>query len=214
MFGRAPGKLGTRGTLIGVPRTAPRHHSVSWNMQRCSAASARRACWSRRRRCWTAIGSDGDRDEGAWLCLAPRAPPRLAIGSALPSHCEGRIASWSTRGLPTGEVGIEDLISERDYLRKAHEIHATALARAGVKSIAPQGSGTLVAPRRAGVCGSRSEIRPASRLQAHSQGVAGTAQNAVPVRHRARNGGQSRALVRLYQRSIFCVRAQSPRCSR
>jgi energy-coupling factor transporter ATP-binding protein EcfA2 len=45
----------------------------------------------------------------------------------------------------TGEVGIEDLISERDYLRKAHEIHATALARAGVKSIAPQGSGTLVA---------------------------------------------------------------------
>jgi predicted ATP-dependent endonuclease of OLD family len=44
----------------------------------------------------------------------------------------------------TGEVGIEDLISERDYLRKAHEIHATALARAGVKSIAPQGSGTLV----------------------------------------------------------------------
>src|SRR5580704_3670983 len=45
----------------------------------------------------------------------------------------------------TGDVGIEDLISERDYLRKAHEIHATALARAGVKSIAPQGPGTLVA---------------------------------------------------------------------
>jgi hypothetical protein len=44
-----------------------------------------------------------------------------------------------------GDVGIEDLISERDYLRRAHEIHATALARAGVKSIAPQGSGTLVA---------------------------------------------------------------------
>ena len=45
----------------------------------------------------------------------------------------------------TGDVGIEDLISERDYLRKVHEIHATALARAGVKSIAPQGTGTLVA---------------------------------------------------------------------
>jgi predicted ATP-dependent endonuclease of OLD family len=44
-----------------------------------------------------------------------------------------------------GDIGIEDLISERDYLRKAHEIHAAALARAGVKSIAPQGSGTLVA---------------------------------------------------------------------
>jgi energy-coupling factor transporter ATP-binding protein EcfA2 len=44
-----------------------------------------------------------------------------------------------------GDVGIEDLLSEKNYLRKAHEIHATALARAGVKSVAPEGSGTLVA---------------------------------------------------------------------
>src|SRR4249920_2222777 len=39
-----------------------------------------------------------------------------------------------------GDVGIEDLLSERDYLRKVHEIHASALARAGLKSIAPDGS--------------------------------------------------------------------------
>jgi hypothetical protein len=42
-------------------------------------------------------------------------------------------------------VGIEDLLSERDYLRKVHEIHAPALARAGLKSVAPDGSGTVVA---------------------------------------------------------------------
>jgi hypothetical protein len=42
-------------------------------------------------------------------------------------------------------VGIEDLLSERHYLRKAHEVHATALSRAGVKSVAPEGTGTLVA---------------------------------------------------------------------
>ena len=44
-----------------------------------------------------------------------------------------------------GDVGIEDLLSEKNYLRKAHEIHATALTRAGVKSVAPEGTGTLVA---------------------------------------------------------------------
>jgi energy-coupling factor transporter ATP-binding protein EcfA2 len=44
-----------------------------------------------------------------------------------------------------GDVGIEDLLSERNYLRKVHEIHATALTRAGVKSVVPEGSGTLVA---------------------------------------------------------------------
>jgi hypothetical protein len=40
-----------------------------------------------------------------------------------------------------GHVGIEDL---QNYLRKAHEVHATALTRAGVDSITPEGSGTLV----------------------------------------------------------------------
>jgi AAA domain, putative AbiEii toxin, Type IV TA system len=45
----------------------------------------------------------------------------------------------------TGDVGIEDLLSERHYLRKVHEVHATALARAGAKSVAPEGTGTLVA---------------------------------------------------------------------
>src|SRR6202521_103708 len=45
----------------------------------------------------------------------------------------------------SGDVGIEDLLSEKNYLRKAHEFHATALTRAGVKSVAPVGSGTLVA---------------------------------------------------------------------
>lgn len=44
-----------------------------------------------------------------------------------------------------GDVGIEDLLSERHYLRKVHDIHATALTRAGLKSIAPEGSGKLVA---------------------------------------------------------------------
>ena len=42
-------------------------------------------------------------------------------------------------------MGIEDLLSEKNYLRKAHEIHATALTRAGVKTVAPEGTGTLVA---------------------------------------------------------------------
>ena len=45
----------------------------------------------------------------------------------------------------TGDVGIADLLSERHYLRKAHEVHATALARAGIKAVAPEGTGTLVA---------------------------------------------------------------------
>jgi hypothetical protein len=45
----------------------------------------------------------------------------------------------------TGDVGIEGLLSERHYLRKVHEVHATALARGGVKSVAPEGTGTLVA---------------------------------------------------------------------
>jgi hypothetical protein len=45
----------------------------------------------------------------------------------------------------TGDVGIADLLSERHYLRKAHKVHATALTRAGVKSVAPEGTGTLVA---------------------------------------------------------------------
>src|SRR3984893_9274039 len=45
----------------------------------------------------------------------------------------------------TGDVSIEDLLSERHYLRKVHEVHATALTRAGVKSVAPEGTGTLVA---------------------------------------------------------------------
>ena len=44
-----------------------------------------------------------------------------------------------------GDVGIEDLLSEKNYLRKAHEVHATALTRAGARSVAPVGSGTLVA---------------------------------------------------------------------
>jgi hypothetical protein len=44
-----------------------------------------------------------------------------------------------------GDVGIEDLLSEKDYLWKAHEVYATALTRAGVKSVTPIGSGTLVA---------------------------------------------------------------------
>jgi hypothetical protein len=44
-----------------------------------------------------------------------------------------------------GDVGIEDLLSEKNYLRKAHEVHATALTRAGVRSVAAVGSGTLVA---------------------------------------------------------------------
>jgi energy-coupling factor transporter ATP-binding protein EcfA2 len=43
-----------------------------------------------------------------------------------------------------GDVGIEDLLSEKNYLRKAHEVHATALTRAGVESVTPEGSGTLV----------------------------------------------------------------------
>src|SRR5580704_15210353 len=126
------------------------------------------------------------------------------------SHYKNTGASTVLLGAALGEagdVGIEDLISERDYLRKAHEIHATALARAGAKSIAHPRLRNTCRPRRARVCGSRSEIRPASRRQAHLQGVAGAAQNAVPIRHRARNGGQGRALVRLYQRAIFCVTA-------
>jgi energy-coupling factor transporter ATP-binding protein EcfA2 len=45
----------------------------------------------------------------------------------------------------SGDFGIEDLFSERGYLSKAHETHAAALTRAGAKSIAPQGSGTLAA---------------------------------------------------------------------
>ena len=45
----------------------------------------------------------------------------------------------------SGDMGIEDLLSERHYLRKAHEVHATPLTRAGVKSVAPVGSGTLAA---------------------------------------------------------------------
>ena len=44
-----------------------------------------------------------------------------------------------------GDLGIEDLLSEKNYLRKAHEVHAAALTRAGVKSVAPVGSGTLAA---------------------------------------------------------------------
>lgn len=44
-----------------------------------------------------------------------------------------------------GDVGIEDLISERHYLRRVHETHTTALTRAGVKTITPEGTGTLAA---------------------------------------------------------------------
>ena len=44
-----------------------------------------------------------------------------------------------------GDLGIEDLFSEKTYLRKAEEVHAAALTRAGVKSVAPVGSGTLAA---------------------------------------------------------------------
>jgi predicted ATP-dependent endonuclease of OLD family len=44
-----------------------------------------------------------------------------------------------------GDVAIEELLSEKNYLGKAHEVHATALTRAGVKSVAPEGPGTLVA---------------------------------------------------------------------
>jgi hypothetical protein len=32
----------------------------------------------------------------------------------------------------------------KNYLRKAHEVHATALTRAGVEFVTPEGSGTLV----------------------------------------------------------------------
>src|ERR1700730_13894859 len=42
-----------------------------------------------------------------------------------------------------GDVGIEDLLSEKNYLRKAHEVHATALTRAGVRAVESVGSGTL-----------------------------------------------------------------------
>jgi energy-coupling factor transporter ATP-binding protein EcfA2 len=44
-----------------------------------------------------------------------------------------------------GDMAIEDLLSERHYLRRVHETHTTALMRAGVKAIAPIGSGTLAA---------------------------------------------------------------------
>jgi energy-coupling factor transporter ATP-binding protein EcfA2 len=43
-----------------------------------------------------------------------------------------------------GDLGIEDLLSDKNYLRKAHEVHSTALTRAGVESVTPEGSGTLV----------------------------------------------------------------------
>jgi hypothetical protein len=43
------------------------------------------------------------------------------------------------------DVGIEDLLTERNFVRKAHEVHATALSRHGVKFVTPEGSGTLVA---------------------------------------------------------------------
>jgi predicted ATP-dependent endonuclease of OLD family len=42
-----------------------------------------------------------------------------------------------------GEVAIEDLFSERNYLAKATEVHATAMIRAGAKTIVPAGAGTL-----------------------------------------------------------------------
>jgi energy-coupling factor transporter ATP-binding protein EcfA2 len=42
-----------------------------------------------------------------------------------------------------GDLGIEDLFSEKTYLRKAQEVHAAALTSAGVKSVTPVGSGTL-----------------------------------------------------------------------
>jgi energy-coupling factor transporter ATP-binding protein EcfA2 len=45
----------------------------------------------------------------------------------------------------SGDVGIEDLLSERHYLKRVHESHSTALMRAGVKTVAPIGSGTLAA---------------------------------------------------------------------
>ena len=45
----------------------------------------------------------------------------------------------------SGDVAIEDLLSERDYLRRVHETHTIALMRAGVKAIAPIGSGALAA---------------------------------------------------------------------
>jgi predicted ATP-dependent endonuclease of OLD family len=41
------------------------------------------------------------------------------------------------------EVAIEDLFSERNYLAKATEVHATAMIRAGAKTIVPAGAGTL-----------------------------------------------------------------------
>jgi hypothetical protein len=44
-----------------------------------------------------------------------------------------------------GDGGIEDLLTERNYLRKAHEVHATVLSRHGVKVVTPEGSGPLVA---------------------------------------------------------------------
>ena len=47
-----------------------------------------------------------------------------------------------------GDVGIEDLLSEKNYLRKAHEVHATALSlsrRRGPEHLSP---GSLVDTRK------------------------------------------------------------------
>ena len=63
-------------------------------------------------------------------------------------HYKGAHASTALVGDALGrhgDVGIEDLLSEKSYLRKAHEAHATALTRAGVKSVVPEGTGTLIA---------------------------------------------------------------------
>jgi predicted ATP-dependent endonuclease of OLD family len=42
-----------------------------------------------------------------------------------------------------GDVGIENLFTERHYLGKATEVHAIAMIRAGARTIVPTGSGTL-----------------------------------------------------------------------
>src|ERR1700730_19422624 len=77
--------------------------------------------------------------------VAPRKPP---LRTKWLPHYKDTHSSTVLLGAAleqSGDVGIEDLLSERHYLRKAHEVHATALTRAGVKSVAPEGTGTLVA---------------------------------------------------------------------
>ena len=71
----------------------------SWSMRRCSAASARRACWSPPRRCWTEIRIRPKTETRYWLagnlcrctgydkviaCRASMPPPSCGANRALP----------------------------------------------------------------------------------------------------------------------------------